>query len=254
MCLQLADQSVRYPEGVAENISVRVWDFLIPEDFVVLDMALDTKTPLILGRPFLSTAKASIDVGVGQVHLNINGKTESFTFQPKVEQCNQVTTTRRNAPQKAPQPSVTPDSQKPKTDSLIAFMQKFLSEEEARSNKEKALRHKEENKKRAAESWPLAQEREAKLPISRSASSITGNPRAGNPRFGATKETNRRQHLQRQSTLRESPGIEMPASVGKLTVIPFIFRMIYFLTTARLLYAFTLVFSIIFIPYAFVYI
>ncbi|XP_039834701.1 uncharacterized protein LOC120695549 [Panicum virgatum] len=53
----LADQSVRYPEGVAENISVRVWDFLIPEDFVVLDMALDMNTPLILGRPFLSTAK-----------------------------------------------------------------------------------------------------------------------------------------------------------------------------------------------------
>jgi len=63
MCLQLADQSVRYPAGIAENIPVRIRNFLIPVDFVILDMEIDTKTPLILGRPFLSTANASIDVG-----------------------------------------------------------------------------------------------------------------------------------------------------------------------------------------------
>ena len=67
MCLQLADQSVRYPAGVAENISMKIRNFLIPVDFVILDMEVDTKTPLILARPFLSTANACIDVGAEEI-------------------------------------------------------------------------------------------------------------------------------------------------------------------------------------------
>jgi len=49
MCLQLADQSVRYPAGIAENIPVKIRDFFIPVDFVVLDMQEERKIPLILG-------------------------------------------------------------------------------------------------------------------------------------------------------------------------------------------------------------
>ncbi|RLN23581.1 hypothetical protein C2845_PM07G11780 [Panicum miliaceum] len=90
MCLQLADQSVRYHAGVAENIPVKIRNFFIPVDFVVLDMEVDTKTPLILRRPFLSTANAHIDVGAGEFQLNINGQKEKFSFRPKVEQCSQV--------------------------------------------------------------------------------------------------------------------------------------------------------------------
>jgi hypothetical protein len=66
MFLQLADQSVRYPTGIAKDIPVRVRDFFVPVDFVVLDMDVDTRTPLILGRPFLSIANANIDVGAGR--------------------------------------------------------------------------------------------------------------------------------------------------------------------------------------------
>jgi hypothetical protein len=66
MCLQLADQSVRYPAGIAEDIPVRVRDFFVPVDFVILNMDVDTRTPLILRRPFLSTANANIDVGAGE--------------------------------------------------------------------------------------------------------------------------------------------------------------------------------------------
>jgi hypothetical protein len=90
MCLQLADQSVRYPTGIAEDIPVRVRDFFVSVDFVVLDMDVDTMSPLILGRPFLSIANANIDVGAGEIRLNINGEEERFTFKPKVEQCSQV--------------------------------------------------------------------------------------------------------------------------------------------------------------------
>jgi len=67
MCLWLADQSVRYPAGIAENILVKIQNFFIPVDFIILDMEVDTKTPLILGRPFLSTANAHIDVGAGEI-------------------------------------------------------------------------------------------------------------------------------------------------------------------------------------------
>ena len=63
MCLQLADQSVRYPIGIAENIPVKIRNFFVLVDFVVLEMQEDMKTPLILGRPFLSTTNAHIDVG-----------------------------------------------------------------------------------------------------------------------------------------------------------------------------------------------
>ena len=55
-------------------------------------MEVDTKTHLILGRQFLSTANAHIDVGAGKIQLNINGQMEKFAFRPKVEQCSQVKT------------------------------------------------------------------------------------------------------------------------------------------------------------------
>ena len=81
MCLHLADQSVRYPTGVAKNIPVKIWIFFIPIDFVVLDMQEDMKTPLILGRPFLSTTNVHIDVGAREI---------KFTFKPRPEQCSNL--------------------------------------------------------------------------------------------------------------------------------------------------------------------
>ena len=64
MCLLLSNQSVRYPTGIAVNILVKIQNFFVPIDFVVLDMQEDIKTPLILGRPFLSTTNTHIDVGM----------------------------------------------------------------------------------------------------------------------------------------------------------------------------------------------
>ena len=90
MCLQLADQTVRYPAGIVENILVKIRNFFIPVDFIVLDREVDAKMPLILGRLFLSTANAHIDVGAGEIQLNINGQKERFSFRPKDEQCSQI--------------------------------------------------------------------------------------------------------------------------------------------------------------------
>jgi hypothetical protein len=83
MCLQLADQSVRYPSGITENVLVQIREFLVPVDFVVLDMHPDSKISLILGQPFLSTANARINVG--EITFEINGKEEKFAFKPRLE-------------------------------------------------------------------------------------------------------------------------------------------------------------------------
>jgi hypothetical protein len=88
MCLQLANQSVCYLVGIDENISVKIQNFFVPIDFVVLDMQEDMKTPLILGRPFLSTTNSHIDVGAREIKFNINGKEECFAFKPRLEQCS----------------------------------------------------------------------------------------------------------------------------------------------------------------------
>ena len=85
MCLHLADQSVRYPLGIAENILVKIRDFFVPVDFMVLDIHLDSRMPLILGRPFLSTANAHIDVRKESTKFTINGQEEQFTFKSKQE-------------------------------------------------------------------------------------------------------------------------------------------------------------------------
>ena len=90
MCLQLADQSVRYPVGIAKNIPVKIRNFFVPIDFLVLDMQEDMKTSLILGRPFLNTTNAHIDVGAKEIKFYINGKEEKFAFKPKPEQCSNL--------------------------------------------------------------------------------------------------------------------------------------------------------------------
>jgi hypothetical protein len=91
MHLQLVDQSIRHPVGIVEDIPVRIRNSFIPVDFVVLEMNVYRQIPLILRRPFLSTAGATIDVAAGIIKLNISRKEEAFTFKPKgTEQCNQV--------------------------------------------------------------------------------------------------------------------------------------------------------------------
>jgi hypothetical protein len=50
----------------------------------------DMNTPLILGRPFLSTTNAHIDVGVREIKFHINDKEERFALKPRLEQCSKL--------------------------------------------------------------------------------------------------------------------------------------------------------------------
>ena len=69
--LQLADKSIKHPMGVLENVLVKVDKFIFLVDFIVLDMEEDREVPLILGRPFLATRTALIDVEEGKLKLRI---------------------------------------------------------------------------------------------------------------------------------------------------------------------------------------
>ena len=60
--LQLVNRSVKYPRGVIEDVLVKVKKLYFPADFIVLDMEEDREVPLILGRPFLATGNALIDM------------------------------------------------------------------------------------------------------------------------------------------------------------------------------------------------
>nr|GEZ49851.1 reverse transcriptase domain-containing protein [Tanacetum cinerariifolium] len=69
MVLELADRTISKPTGVAKNVFVKVGKFYFPADFIILDFVADSRVPLILGRPFLSTAHALIDVYEGEITL-----------------------------------------------------------------------------------------------------------------------------------------------------------------------------------------
>nr|GFA29912.1 reverse transcriptase domain-containing protein [Tanacetum cinerariifolium] len=78
MNLELADRSISRPVRVAEDVYVKVGSFHFSAEFVVVDFDADPRVPLILGRSFLKTGKALIDVFEGELILRV-GK-EAITF------------------------------------------------------------------------------------------------------------------------------------------------------------------------------
>ncbi|GJZ76250.1 ribonuclease H-like domain, reverse transcriptase, RNA-dependent DNA polymerase [Tanacetum coccineum] len=71
LIVELADRTVKHSKGIAENVLIGIDNFVFPVDFIVLDMPEDIKTLLILGRPFLSTAHAKIDVFKKKIALRV---------------------------------------------------------------------------------------------------------------------------------------------------------------------------------------
>src|SRR5436190_14671951 len=85
MTLQLADCSVIHPRGIVEDVLVKVDKFIYPVDLVVLDMAEDRSIPLILGRAFLKTARAIIDVDEGKIILRAGDESVEFHLANKIQ-------------------------------------------------------------------------------------------------------------------------------------------------------------------------
>ncbi|GJU43684.1 reverse transcriptase domain-containing protein [Tanacetum coccineum] len=71
MSLELADRSIQYPRGIVKNVLIKVDKLVLPIDFVILDMPEDSRILIILGIPFLATARAMIDVFNKKITLRV---------------------------------------------------------------------------------------------------------------------------------------------------------------------------------------
>ncbi|GKB45724.1 reverse transcriptase domain-containing protein [Tanacetum coccineum] len=78
--LELADRSVTYPKGLAEDVFVKVRKFHFPIDFVVVDFEADPRVPIILGRSFLRTGRALIDVYGEEITLWVDNEAVTFNL------------------------------------------------------------------------------------------------------------------------------------------------------------------------------
>ncbi|GJU89911.1 reverse transcriptase domain-containing protein [Tanacetum coccineum] len=81
MCIELADKSTQIPRGIAENVIVKIGRLVFLVDFVVLDMKEDHKIPIILGRPFLATAHAMIDVFNQKISFEVRDEPITFDIE-----------------------------------------------------------------------------------------------------------------------------------------------------------------------------
>ncbi|KAG9453364.1 hypothetical protein H6P81_006268 [Aristolochia fimbriata] len=84
--LQFADRSTKIPEGIMEDVLVKIQDFIYPCDFVVLDIEVDKNLPIILGRPFLATVGAIIDCKQGNLTLRLNNEIICFNIKEAIKQ------------------------------------------------------------------------------------------------------------------------------------------------------------------------
>ncbi|XP_071912445.1 uncharacterized protein [Coffea arabica] len=81
--IQLADRTNAYPDGLVEDVLVKVNDLVFPADFYVLDMDDDHSpdpSPLLLGRPFMSTVQTKIDVNKGTLSMEFDGEIVYFNI------------------------------------------------------------------------------------------------------------------------------------------------------------------------------
>ncbi|XP_075095379.1 uncharacterized protein LOC142173663 [Nicotiana tabacum] len=81
MLLQLADQTVKRPSGILDDVLVQVGKFVFLADFVILECHVDVEILIILGRPFLATGRALIDCETRELKMRLNNKEIMFNVQ-----------------------------------------------------------------------------------------------------------------------------------------------------------------------------
>ena len=86
MTLQMVNRTMSQPNGVLEDVLIKVGKFIFPMDFVVMDMEEETQVPLLLGRPFLATRAALIDVKKGELTLGVGDEAVHFNLNQSLKQ------------------------------------------------------------------------------------------------------------------------------------------------------------------------
>ena len=85
LSLQMANRSLTFPKGIIEDVFVKVDKFIFLVDFVVLDMEEDRATPIILGRLFIATRQALVDVKNGELTLGVGEDRVKFNLYKSME-------------------------------------------------------------------------------------------------------------------------------------------------------------------------
>ena len=86
MTLQMADMILAHPEGILEDVLIKLGKFFFPVDFVVINMEEDKQAPLLLGRPFLATGSALIDVKKRELTLRDREEVVHFNLNHSLKQ------------------------------------------------------------------------------------------------------------------------------------------------------------------------
>jgi len=79
--LKLPDRTTIHPVGFIEDIPIEVGGIYIPTDFIILDMAEDDQMSILLGRPFLATAWAIVDVKGGRIAFRVSDEMVGFGME-----------------------------------------------------------------------------------------------------------------------------------------------------------------------------
>ena len=86
MTLQIANRTLAHPEGIFEDVLIKVGKFVFPVDFVVINIEEDKQVPLLLGRPFLAIEAALIDVKKGELTLRVGDEAVHFNLNHSLKQ------------------------------------------------------------------------------------------------------------------------------------------------------------------------
>ena len=84
--MQMADITLAHPEGIDEDVLIKVGKFVFPVDSVAINMEEDKQVPLMFGRPFLATGAALIDVKKGELTLRVGNEAVHFNLNHSLKQ------------------------------------------------------------------------------------------------------------------------------------------------------------------------
>ena len=80
MRLLIVDRIVKRPTGILYDVLLKVESFVFPVDFVILDCEVNFEVTIILGRPFLATGRALVDMEKGQMKFWLNNEEATFNI------------------------------------------------------------------------------------------------------------------------------------------------------------------------------
>ena len=90
MRLLMADRTVKRPIGILQVVLVKVESIIFQADFVILDCEVDFEVPIILGRPFLATGRALVDMEKGQMKFRLNNEEVTFNICRSMRQSGEL--------------------------------------------------------------------------------------------------------------------------------------------------------------------